>query len=35
VITKELLAAGWEAHLGSELIDKNVDATINTMTFDP
>src|SRR5215475_2115976 len=35
VMTKELLIEGWEAHLRSELIDKNVDATMKTMTSDP
>jgi carboxymethylenebutenolidase len=34
-MNKEVLTAVWEAHLRSELIDKNVDATMNTMTSDP
>ena len=34
-MNKEVLIAGWEEHLRSELIDKNVDATMNTMTSDP
>ena len=34
-MNKEALIAGWEAHLRSELIDKNVDATMKTMTSDP
>ena len=34
-MTKELLIEGWEAHLRSELIDKNVDAIMRTMTSDP
>ena len=34
-MNKEVLTAGWDAHLRSELIDKNVDATMNTMTSDP
>jgi len=34
-MNKEVLIAGWEAHLRSELVDKNVDATMKTMTSDP
>ena len=32
---KDRLIARWEAHLGSEMVDRNVDATMNTMTPTP
>jgi carboxymethylenebutenolidase len=32
---KDRMIARWEAHLGSELVDRDVDATMNTMTPTP
>jgi carboxymethylenebutenolidase len=32
---KDRLIARWEAHLGSEMVDRDVDATMNTMTPTP